>query len=86
MGREGGVLGLNEEKKGMAWEAEIGACGPSEREPSGRGDGGREGGRVEGSKERKLRNSVSCLEENVMSRKDSIITVICGVFPRKRTK
>lgn len=48
-------------------------------------EGGREG-RVEGSKERKLRNSVSCLEENVMSRKDSIITVICGVFPRKRTK
>lgn len=82
MGREGGVLGLNEETKGMAWEAEIGACGPL----SGRGDGGKEGGRVEGSKERKLRNSVSCLEENVMSRKDSIITVICGVFPRKRTK
>lgn len=45
MGREGGVLGLNEEKKGMAWEAEIGACGPSEREPSGRGDRGREGGK-----------------------------------------
>lgn len=48
MGRERGVLGLNEEKKGMAWEAEIGACGPSEREPSGRGDRGREGGREGG--------------------------------------
>lgn len=44
MGREGGVLGLNEETKGMAWEAEIGACGPL----SGRGDGGREGGREGG--------------------------------------
>lgn len=61
-------------------------CLWAEREGAEWERGQREGGRVEGSKERKLRNSVSCLEENVTSRKDSIITVICGVFPSKRTK
>lgn len=43
MGREGGVPGLNEERKGIVWEVERGVGGPHARELSGRWDGEREG-------------------------------------------
>lgn len=54
-------MGSEEERKGVMWEVGSGSCEGAEWEV-----GRREGGKRDGSRERKFRNVFSCFEENVM--------------------